>query len=49
MKIRFTKKAFAIALSCILIGTIGNVRYNFDKALPKNTKIEKQMTIKKVK
>lgn len=49
MKINFTKKALAIALSCVLIGTIGSVRCNFDKNLPEKTKVEKHLTFKKIK
>lgn len=48
MKIKFTKKALAIALSCVLIGTIGNARINY-KMIPEKTKVEKHLTFKRIK
>lgn len=49
MKIKFTKKALAVILSCVLVGTIGNNKGNFRVAIPEKTKVEKHLTFKRVK
>lgn len=49
MKIKFTKKALAVILSCVLVGTIGNNKCNFRVAIPEKTNVEKHLTFKRVK
>lgn len=41
MKIKFTKKALAVILSCVLVGTIGNNKGNFRVAIPEKNKCRK--------
>lgn len=48
MKIKITKKALTVALSCVLIGTIGNARINY-KMIPEKVKVGKHLTFKRVK
>ena len=47
MKIKITKKALAVILSCVLVGTIGNAKINY-KMIPEKTRVEKHLTFKRV-